>query len=68
MGISHQHPLDETAQITTTTVDDEWSAGYVGLVRGRLSGDTQQFDDVTVFIDNDEDGILDAADPTVRRR
>ena len=39
-----------------------WSAGYVGLYRGPGGSSAQEFDDVKVFIDNDEDGILDAAD------
>jgi RHS repeat-associated protein len=53
---------DEIASITTTAVDDVWSAGYVGLYRTGGSV-LQQFDDVKVGYDNDADGdIADAGD------
>jgi RHS repeat-associated protein len=61
---------DEVAQITSTAVDDVWSAGYVGLYRTGGSA-LQQFDDVKVGYDNDADGdIADAGDdmPPLTRR
>ncbi len=53
---------DETAQIVTTAVDDVWSAGCVGLYRAAGGSAAQTFNDVKVWLDHDEDGILDAAD------
>ena len=43
-------------------MDDVWSAGYVGLYRAAGGTSAQEFNDVNIFLDNDEDGILDAAD------
>lgn len=44
---------DETTPLTSTTVDDVWSAGYVGLYRAAsTSGALQQYDDVRIGCDN----------------
>ncbi len=55
---------DETTLITTTAVDDVWSAGLVGLYRAASSsGAVQQYDAVKIGYDNNGDGdILDAGD------
>jgi RHS repeat-associated protein len=55
---------DETTLITTTAVDDVWSAGLVGLYRAASSsGAIQQYDDVKIGYDNNGDGdIADAGD------
>ena len=44
---------DETTLITTTTVDNTWSAGYVGLYRAAsTNGAIQQYDDLKIGYDN----------------
>ena len=50
--------------ITTTVVDDVWSAGYVGLYRAAsTTGAVQQYDDVKIGYDTDSDAdITDAGD------
>ncbi|MBU0639834.1 MAG: hypothetical protein KKB50_13280 [Planctomycetes bacterium] len=54
---------DETTLITSAAVDDDWSAGCVGLFRYAGNQSTQQFDDVKVGYDNNADAdILDAGD------
>ncbi len=54
---------DETMLITTTAVDDVWSAGYVGLYRAAGGSSLQQYDDVKIGYDSNADGdILDAGD------
>ena len=54
---------DETVQITSTAVDDVWSAGYVGLYRAAGGSSAQQYDDVLIGYDNNDDGdIADAGD------
>ncbi|MCG3125531.1 MAG: hypothetical protein CHACPFDD_00355 [Phycisphaerae bacterium] len=45
---------DETALLDTTAVDDDWSAGYVGLFHGHVASTAaQDFDDVTIGFDNE---------------
>ncbi|HUU95281.1 MAG TPA: RHS repeat-associated core domain-containing protein [Phycisphaerae bacterium] len=54
---------DETAQITTTAVDDVWSAGYAGLYRAAGGSSFQRYDDVKIGYDNNsDDDIADAGD------
>jgi RHS repeat-associated protein len=55
---------DETTLLTTTAVDDVWSAGLAGLYRAASSsGAIQQYDDVKIGYDNNGDGdIADAGD------
>ena len=54
---------DETTLLTSTAVDDVWSAGYVGLYRAAGGPALQQYDDVKIGYDNNGDGdILDAGD------
>jgi RHS repeat-associated protein len=62
---------DETTLITSTAVDDDWSAGYVGLYKGAGDSTVQQFDDVKLGFDTERDqggsvkgdgDILDAGD------
>jgi YD repeat-containing protein len=55
---------DDSPLITTTAVDDVWSAGLVGLYRAASSsGALQQYDDVKIGYDNNGDGdIADAGD------
>jgi len=49
---------DETELLGgTTTVDDTWSGGYVGLYRGGTAA--QQYDDFKVGYDNNDDGDFD---------
>ncbi len=54
---------DETTLLNSTAVDDDWSAGYVGLYKGAGDSTVHQFDDVKLGFDNNGDGdILDAGD------
>jgi RHS repeat-associated protein len=55
---------DDSPLLTTTSVDDVWSAGLVGLYRAASSsGAIQQYDDVKIGYDNNGDGdIADAGD------
>jgi RHS repeat-associated protein len=55
---------DDSALITTTAVDDVWSAGLVGVYRAASSsGALQQYDDVKIGYDTDSDAdITDAGD------
>ena len=54
---------DETTLLTTTAVDDDRSAGYVGLYRYPGGSSVQQYDDLKIGYDNNADGdILDAGD------
>ena len=39
---------DETTLLTSTAVDDVWSAGYVGLYRAGGGSAIQQYDDVKI--------------------
>ena len=52
---------DETTLIDDTThIDKTWDAGYVGLFTGTaVTQAPQEFDDVTMLIDNDSDGTID---------
>ena len=50
---------DETVLLNTTTVDDDWSAGYLGLFRGVPSTTTTRFDDFAVGTNDGSDGFDD---------
>ncbi len=50
---------DENEHFNDTSVIDDWPAGYVGLYVGPQSTDATEFDDVTMWIDNDADGTID---------
>ncbi|MCG3129270.1 MAG: hypothetical protein CHACPFDD_04191 [Phycisphaerae bacterium] len=59
---------DETTLIDTTTVDDDWSAGYVGLFHGEASSAAaQEFDDVKLGLDTSspKDGDFDDSGDSV---
>ncbi len=49
---------DETTLITSTAVDDDWSAGYVGLYKGGSETTVHQWDDFQVGLDNNDDGDI----------
>ena len=50
---------DEMELLNTATVDDDWSAGYLGLFRGVPSTTTTRFDDFEVGTNDGSDGFDD---------
>jgi hypothetical protein len=51
--------VDGTEYLSTLVVDDDWSAGYVGLFRGQQTAMAEQFDDFKAGYDNNADGDID---------
>ncbi len=52
--------------ITSTAIDDDWSAGYAGLHRGVQTAAAEQFDDFKAGYDTNADGdIADAGERAI---
>ncbi|WP_320046886.1 RHS repeat-associated core domain-containing protein [uncultured Ilyobacter sp.] len=52
---------DEPINLESWDIDDEWSAGYVGIYRGDDISSTHECDDLVCGIDNNGDGDYDDA-------